>query len=188
MLDGVFDELSQIISNYGGWSITNNGTAFQNLLVARKNNYEMILTIAMAILVISPVVWFFSQLLFWRKRNGEMYILRAFGAIETEIRKIYIVSGVAMAILSFVMTLTLGYAANYLLYRFCNSILPSIGIGSGIRYEYYISVGALVFSAVIAIVCGFLSSLLPYYIERARMRRTLVREEAGDVATSGKEE
>jgi len=83
--------------------------------------------------------------------------------------------------------LVMGYAANYLLYRFCNSILPSLGIGSGIRYEYYISVGALISSAVIAIVCGFLSSLLPYYIEQRNARRALVRETAGVPKKSRKE-
>ena len=116
-----------------------------------------------------------------------MYILRAFGAIESEVRRIHIVSGIAMAVISFVMTLVMGYAANYLLYQFCNNILPSLGIGSGIRYEYYISVGALISSAIIAIVCGFLSSLLPYYIEQVRMRRTLVRQNAGATPKSRKE-
>lgn len=185
--EGIFESISAMMANYDGWSVSKNGTSFDKLLIARKNNYDMILTIAMAILVISPVVWFFSQLLFWRKRNGEMYILRAFGAIESEVRRIHIVSGIAMAVISFVMTLVMGYAANYLLYQFCNNILPSLGIGSGIRYEYYISVGALISSAIIAIVCGFLSSLLPYYIEQVRMRRTLVRQNAGATPKSRKE-
>ena len=106
-------------------------------------------------------------------------MLRAFGAIESEIRRIHLLSGAVMAVLSFVLTLGMGYAANYLLYVFCNTALPSMGLGSGIRYDYYISVGALLFSALIAIVCGLLSSVLPYYIERMRAQKLLSRETVG---------
>lgn len=176
--DGLFLKMVNAINGYDGWSVDREGAAFQSLLIARKNNYDMIFTIAMALLAMSPVIWFFSQILFWRKRSVEFKILRAFGAIEKEIRLIHVFAGCMMAASSFALSLGMGYAANYLLYRFCNSVLPSVGLGSGIRYEYQLSLGALAFSALIAIVCGFLSSLIPYYIERMQDRRVREKENA----------
>lgn len=177
-VDSVFTKITNAIYGYDGWTVQRHNTAFDSLLIARKNNYDMILTIAMAILAISPIVWFFSQFLFWRKRDGEFKMLRAFGAIEKEIRAIHVFAGAVMAAASFVLSLAMGYAANFLLYRFCNTVLPSMGLGSGIRYEYRLSAGALAFSALIAILCGFLSSVLPYYAERAQARRIAEKENA----------
>ena len=105
-------------------------------------------------------------------------MLRAFGAVDRDVRALHICSGVVMAILSFVLSLGMGCAANYLLYRFCNTILPSLGLGSGIRYEYSLSWGALLLSAMIAILCGFFSCLLPYYLERLEMQRQEARQNA----------
>ena len=105
-------------------------------------------------------------------------MLRAFGAVEREIRAIHVCSGVVMAVLSFVLSLGMGSLANYLLYRLCNTVLPSLGIGSGIRYEYHLSVGALLLSALIAILCGFLSSVLPYYVDGSEARREEERQNA----------
>lgn len=175
-VEGVFNEILDMLSIYDGWSASNNGAAFRNLQTAQKNNYNMILTIAMAILAISPVIWFFSQTLFWRKREEEMSLLRATGAVEQEIKRIHVVAGGIMAVLSFVLCLVMGYAANYLLYFVCNSVLPSLGFGDGIRYEYYLSFGALAFSALIAVVCGFFSSLLPYYSWWIREKKRIARE------------
>ena len=105
-----------------------------------------------------------------------MSLLRATGAVEQEIKRIHVVAGGIMAVLSFVLCLVMGYAANYLLYFVCNSVLPSLGFGDGIRYEYYLSFGALAFSALIAVVCGFFSSLLPYYSWWIREKKRIARE------------
>ena len=173
-LEAVFTKIVNLVNGYDGWALERHDAAFDALLVARKNNCAMILCIAMAILAISPVVWFFSQILFWRKRRGELQILRAFGAVEGEIRKLHLFSGLVMAISSFVLSLLMGSASNYLLYRFCNTVLPSLGLSSGIRYEYRLPAGALIFSAVLAVVCGFLSSMLPYYLDRAEEKKRAV--------------
>ena len=184
--NGLFISITNALNGYDGWSVDRMGAAFDGLLTARKNNHDMILTIAMAILSISPVIWFFSQILFWRKRRGEFRMLEAFGATASEIRMIHVFAGGIMAAASFVCSLGMGYAANYLLYRFCNSVLPSIGLGSGIKYEYQLSAGALAFSVLIAITCGFLSCLLPYYLGRADERKSRARENAAPMKRSGK--
>ena len=177
-VDRAFTDITNSLIGYDGWSVERCGAVFSRLLIARKNNTDMILTIAVAIMAISPVIWFFSQLLFWRKRRGEFQMLRAFGAVDRDVRALHICSGVVMAILSFALSLGMGCAANYLLYRFCNTILPSLGFGSGIRYEYSLSWGALLLSAMIAILCGFFSCLLPYYLERLEMQRQEARQNA----------
>ena len=174
--NAVFLKLVNVLSGYEGWALERHNATFDALLVARRNNYGMILCIAMAVLAISPIVWFFSQTLFWGKRRGEIRILRAFGAVENEIFRVHVVSGCVMAVLSFVLSLLMGSGANYLLYRFCNTVLPSVGLGSGIRYEYRLSVGALILSAVLAVACGILSSLLPYYVGRMQDEKERRRE------------
>ena len=166
-----YDELRSLMSLHNGNKIVQTNEHLQRKLVQMQNLPMLVLVLSALILVICPLVWFFSQILFYGKRRFEMDMLRSFGATERELHGIHRVSGAFMAVLSIVITLLLAYAASGLVFLFCNRLMSSLGLGDGTRYEFYISVPALISCVLISMACAYLSSTIPFLLYRARLRR-----------------
>ena len=83
------------------------------------------------------------------------------GAKESDIRVIYLLGGVCIAVLSLFVSILLSYLASYLVYYFVNAVLPNL-TGEFIRYQFYLPWYALVISAVVSVACGFFSAYVPY--------------------------
>lgn len=154
-------------------SIQRNFRTLYSELVAQRHNYDRVIICAVMILLLSPVVWFFSQLLFYFKREKEIGVLRMFGATEKKISQLYSFAGLIMASLAIVVTVLLGYASSYGIYRLFNSVLLKYGMVSGTSYVFYISLPALAVCIVISIICGFLSSYIPYRIGKNRREKEI---------------
>ena len=160
---------------YGGVSVVNTHAVHMSHVNEDKQYDEIFTLVAALLLTISPMIWFFSQTLYYFKRENEFTILQSIGALGTEIRRLYIVGGVCMGILAFVFCLGLGYSLSYLLFRFVNVTLPQ-WTQSYIRYAFYMPWYAIVLSVVMSVACGFLSSFLPYRSFMRRKAKTLAVE------------
>lgn len=141
--------------------VTNNRRIALQQIAADKHNSELFVVISVLILVISPLIWFFNQILYYRKREKEFNIIQSMGAKESDIRKIYLLGGLSMSIMSLAVSILLSYVASYIVYYFVNAILPSLNHDI-IRFQFYLPWYALVISAVISVACGFFSAYLPY--------------------------
>ena len=166
-----YDELRALMSLHSGNKITQTNEHLQRKLLQMQNLPTLVLILSVLILVICPLVWFFSQVLFYGKRRFEMDMLRSFGTTERELHGIHRVSGMFMAIASIAITLILAYAASGLVFLFCNRLMASLGLGDGTRYEFYISIPALISCVLISMACAYLSSTIPFLLYRARLRR-----------------
>ena len=83
------------------------------------------------------------------------------GAKKSDIRIIYLMGGLSMAIMSLVVSILLSYIASYAVYYFVNVILPSLNHET-IRFTFYLPWYALVISTVVSVACGFFSTYVPY--------------------------
>lgn len=170
-IHAAYDEIRSLMSFYSGSVITQTNEHLQRKLLQMRNLPMLVLILSVLILVICPLVWFFSQILFFGKRRVELDMLASFGATDRELRGMHRVSGAYMSAFSIVITLILAYAASGLVFLFCNRLMSSLGIGAGTRYEFYISIPALISCVLISIACAYLSSTLPYVMYRARIKR-----------------
>ena len=170
-MSAAYDEIRSLMSLHSGYQVTQTGEHLAKSLLQMQNLPMRLLILAVLILVICPLVWFFSQVLFYGKRRPEMDMLRSFGATESELRGIHRVSGAFMAISSIFISLILAYSASGLVFLFCNRLMSSLGLGEGTRYEFYISIPALISCILISMACGYLSSTIPFLMYRARLRR-----------------
>ncbi len=153
----------QIINYYGyDFSLTDTYGYLYRTLEKEECSYEFGITLSVLVLMLSPLVWFYSQSLFYKKRGKEMYVLSAYGATNKVLRKIHMVSGYILSALGFVFTALLGVVASFIIFKAMNEWLPVIGFGTGISYSFYISPAALAVCLVLSAFCGFLSSYLPY--------------------------
>ena len=179
------DEMKTLYENVREWAhrsgdilVTDNDIALNRSVSQDRHYDELFIVIALMILVISPLVWFFSQALYYAKREKEFNILQALGAVGKEIKTIYIEGGLTMAALSLVTSVALSYLGSFLVYLFFNVAIPAMQ-GEVIRYSFYMPWYAIVTSIVVSVVCGFLSTYLPF-LSYYRHRRSLQNGGAGE--------
>ena len=70
--------------DYGDVKISNKDITLLNTVARDKHYNELYVVISLLILVISPLVWFFSQALYYGKREKEFNILQSIGAVAKE--------------------------------------------------------------------------------------------------------
>ncbi|MBE6709300.1 MAG: ABC transporter permease [Ruminococcaceae bacterium] len=163
--------------DYGNVSVENTYQVSRNSVAYDKHNNELYICISILLLGISPIMWFFSQSLYYMKRESEFNILQAMGAMVKEIRQIYVQGGLIMAGLSLVVSFVLSFLGSYGLFYVYNVLMPYFS-GENVRYAFYMPWYALLISIVVSVGCGFLSAYLPFksYIKN---RATLENGGAG---------
>lgn len=168
-------ELRDWGTKYGGVRIKNTHSLYMSIVNEDKQYDEIFTLVAALLLTISPMIWFFSQTLYYFKRENEFTILQSMGALATDIRRLYIFGGLFMGVLAFIFCLALGYSMSYLLFKFVNTVVP-YWTQSYVRYQFYMPWYAILVSVVISVACGFLSAFLPYHSFMRRRSKTLAAE------------
>ncbi len=149
------------LSMIGAIKVKNLNAGAEKAIDEDEHYNELFIAISVLILCISPIIWFFSQILFYFKREKEFNIIQSMGANGSDIRKIYLLGGISMSILSFVVSILLSYVASYLMFYAFNVVIPNF-TGEYIRYTFYMPWYALVISVVMSVACGFFSVYIPY--------------------------
>lgn len=162
------------------YSVTQSFSTIKSSLMADRCSYVTIIIIAVMMLMLSPVVWFFSQILFYKKRSKEIEILRVFGAKEKSLRGIYIFAGLIMVVVAVIMTVLLSLILNFGTYKLFNEWLPAYGFTNVVNYDFYVSVVAIVISIAVSVICGFLSSYIPYKLNKNQIK-SKVQKERGNI-------
>ena len=166
---------------YGDVKVTNTHRALLNAIDDDKHYNELFVVISLLILCISPLVWFFSQTLYYNKREKEFNILQSIGAVMKEIRQIYLQGGICMASMSLVVSIVLSYIGSYILFYVYNVLMPYF-TGENVRYVFYMPWYAILTSIIMSVACGFLSTYLPfrsYYKNRYSLQNGGAGEEFG---------
>ncbi len=163
---------------YGEVKISNTHQLSLDTISEDKHFDELIASISVLILMISPLVWFFTQTLYYFKREKEFNILQSIGALTKDIRHIYLQGGLVMAGLSLIVAIVLSYLGSYALFYVYNVMLPYFN-GENVRYAFYMPWYAILISIVMSVGCGFWSTYLPFrsYI---KSRFTLENGGAGE--------
>ena len=155
-------QLRRAVSSFKDWLVTPTGNYFESNVKSLKNDAAVILTLAVCLLLISPMVWYFSQIMFYRKRRNEFAVLHALGAPDESFAKLHRMAGGVLSGAAFLITVAVSLLCNYLVFFCVNTLLPWLHITESVRYEFRLSVPALIACVVISAVCGFLSCELPY--------------------------
>ena len=145
------------------YRLTRTHDVVEHNMTVEENQRVFVVFLSYLVLVMCPVVWFFSQFAFFDKRKNELYVLRAYGAKEKNISKIFLYSGAVVSALGFLISILMSLPMSYLIYKTMSSWLPSAGfINTGINYKFYISPMALLLSAFVTAISGFVSAYMPY--------------------------
>ncbi len=166
----LFRQVREWGRQYGDVKVTNHDTSM-NTAVARDRHYgELIVCLSILILLISPLVWFFSQSLYYARREPELRILSAMGAVLREIRSVFLLDGGALAALSLAVSLLLSYGGSYLVFLVFNLAIPYLS-GASVRFTFLMPWYAILTSVAVSVACGFFSAYRSY---RSHLRRRAV--------------
>ena len=165
--DALAEQISMLAEDFA-WKYQRNGSFFDDMIADARKDHLITAVIAVFILVVSPLIWFFSQLLFYRRREEEFYMLQALGGFDVEIRGLHVTAGATLSCLAFLVTLGMSYAMNAALYLSIGRLLPALGMVTSVNYNYYMPLWALALCAAVSVACGFASSLVPYLLWRRR--------------------
>lgn len=162
-----YDEISrniqEIKNRYGyDFSFIDRYGYFYRTVENEKRVFEFGILLSLLVLMISPIVWFYSQSLFYKKRSKEMYVLTAYGAGRRVLGRIHKTSALMLSVISFVFTALLGVLSSLFIFKLLNEWLAFFGFGDGVRYSFSIPPAAFALCLVISILCAFISSYLPY--------------------------
>ncbi len=174
------DALSEQISSLAkdlSWQYRRNGVFFDDMIADARSDHLITAVISAFILLVSPLVWFFSQLLFYRRRGEEFYMLQAMGGLSREIRGLHLTAALVLSVAAFMITLGMSYLFNLVLYLAMSRALPALGIVKAINYNYYMPLWALALCAAVSVVCGFASCIVPYRLWAKRNQASGIAKE-----------
>jgi ABC-type antimicrobial peptide transport system permease subunit len=157
-------KLRRVTAPFSDWLVTPMGNYFESGIKSLKNDNAVILTLAVCLLVISPLVWYFSQIMFYRKRRNEFAVLHALGAPDSAFGKMHRLAGGVLSGAAFLVTILVSLLCNYLVYFTVNTLLPWLHLTESIRYEFTLSLPALIACVLVSVLCGYLSCELPYHL------------------------
>lgn len=155
------------------WSIAETDSPIYAIAYDMPDIPTLLYVASCLIMLVSPIVWVLTQIMFYRKREREFTLLRSFGARVSDIGKQHALSGGLLTLLGFSVTYCLSAAACYIIYRVFSHILPSLGFyESDVPFDKYVSVGTLLLCAAVSALCATLSELIPYLIYRRKCKKT----------------
>lgn len=154
--------IADLLYYYDEYVVTRERVYEERALEQRAGISPLLAIVAVMVLLFFPLACFFSQFLFYFKRNQEFSVLLAIGAVPKEINRIHRIDSTLLSAANFVLTLGLSFFLNWLVYAACNTWLPSLGIiGNVVRYQYSISPVMLILCLAVSLVCGILSCEIP---------------------------
>lgn len=160
------DELDRTLrdtADFWDGKLYKSGTHFEHRLENTHMYEDFIVILACILLVFIPLVWFFNQLLFYRKRQNEFYILQSISAPMSRIRDLHLQSGIIMIPLA-IVSLIAATVVVALIYCVTTFLLPGVfSIGSAVLVDFSISPLAYVVSFALTFISSMLSAYVPYY-------------------------
>ena len=171
-LGKIREAIVKIMTGYPGYDIKAYDAVFDYNLYQRAGERLPIMICAAAILLISPMVWLFSQAAFSAKRETEIYMLSAMGGTDGDLKKLFLFSGGVLAILASAATAALGSLINYGVFYVANYFLPSLGMGESVRYRYSFSLPGFLICVLLSAGGAMLSTYLPFIFYKKNRDRT----------------
>lgn len=165
---------------YGDWVVDRTYNFFYSTIQNGRNISGAIRTLAILLMLVSPLIWLFSQIMFYRKRREELILLHALGAKRRAVSGLFPLSGGVLSFLAFLITAAGVWVTSLLVYTVVAVILPKFHIIDAFNYTYSLSLPMLGLCALVSLVCGFLSCMIPCWLFRREQRRAHGSAPGGD--------
>ena len=120
----------------------------------------------------TPVLWLFSQKVFYEKRESEVTLLYRMGAGEKRLIGMFFTGGAFVAAVSFVASIVMSFLTSVALLTVVAWILPFFGFRHSWMLTFEFEAWTLLLSAAVCTVCGIIASLWAYYRGSRERKKT----------------
>ncbi len=167
----------KLVNEVGDKSVvTWNNAIEENREKIDMNGITVIKIIALFSLILSPLFWFFSQIMFYGKRDEEFRMLRGLGATEREIKKIFRKDGRIFALIGAASAVAFSMLGIFVITKLNKLFVAFFDNGALHLYRFEMPWMALAIAVAVTAICAYLSSIVPYIINKRKVNKALSRE------------
>ncbi len=164
--DAVVEFVQNYIDKVGGVSMTIDFGTIEDNIREGQNYTTMILVLAFSVFAVSPLTGFFSQILFYKKREQEFDVMRAVGGTGRKLKQLFLTDAFVLSLLSGILYSALSFGLIHLVCAVINTpyVFPLLNIGNTVHTFYpemsmtwffFGLVLTVLFSALQVLLCAF---------------------------------
>ena len=172
----IHSQIRDVLQAYPEARSEENGK-YYSALSAKTESYDVFIKLSGVVCIcLIPLMWLYSQLLFYRRRQGELDTLICLSAREGQIRALHMADAVILGACALVC-LPLSMGCVTLIHKLYNYTIPRIFLsGANVIITPSVPVTEYIAVALICTVSAALSSLIPYVIFRVSKQKKEKRE------------
>ncbi len=160
--DEILREITYIAADYEGYSIDVSTYHSKMQLTAMVPPDVIAVFISVSLLLVIPMLWFYSQSGFYAKRRGELSMLEALGARREDIKRLFFESGAMITVLTFAATALAGLAVSFVMTLATGLVLPLFGASVPVVFGWS-DVGLQLLAALlVSLSCGVPCAMKEY--------------------------
>lgn len=157
----LYEHLRKAEFVYSNLSVIDLNTRESRQIEANKNYSGIFTMFAWVLLTISPMIWVFSQILFYYKRRQEFDLYLSIGSTMSAIRKLMLQDAIRYAVVSAGLFLLLAPPVSLVVHRAIGYITAFLG--GDMLASFKLPWFAYLIGALISALCGFVSTMIPWY-------------------------
>ncbi len=158
-VDLIQGKIATIIKPFANGAVDSNHTASDEAIEQSKNKFAVYFFTAAIILCIVPILWMFSQRMFYIKRKDEFTLLEAVGVTSKKIRKILLLDASVLSAGACLIYLIIAPVGVILMRDLANRFFSRLGY---LRYSEGLPIIPYIIGAIVLCACAFVSSYLAY--------------------------
>lgn len=159
-ISDLYYQLRHVADYYTNMTVTDLDSATARTMELNKNYSSIIAMLSFVLLAVCPLFWFFSQALFYMKRQQELELLQSMGAGSSAIKRYLRDDAVRFSITGGVLFAVLAPLVSWLIHRLVGYIM--VFAGDTMLASFKLPVPAYIAGILINIVCGLASGYLAW--------------------------
>ncbi len=162
----LYYQLRHVADYYTNMTVTNLDVRTAHTVEVNKNYTSIIQMMALVLLAVCPLIWIFSQILFYQKRQQELELLQAMGASTLALKRYILGDAFRFALTGGLLFALLAPAVSWLIHRLIGYIM--IFAGGTMLASFRLPVSAYVAGILLNLLLGFISSYLAWILYQKR--------------------
>ena len=168
----VHQKIDELMFSYDGWSVKCHDAAIDSYVDKKVDMPALLYLLSALVLVICPLIWVFSQTMFFRKREPEFRTLCYIGIEMKKILGIHLVSGALIFVLGFVVNFVFSRLACFGIYKLLTALLPRLGVlGVSVSFDSFVPIEIMLICAAVTALCGTVASIIPFLAYKAKLKK-----------------
>ena len=174
-IEELYDNIKYWAGQYSDTEVTHLNALAEGRAERETQKLPILYTFAAMLLVLAPLFWFFSQIMFYHKRAREFELLRDMGATEKTIKKIFTYDGRFMAMLGALALAVMSAVGIAVIYLITVKISPYVSESVIARYSFKMPWIPLAAAMAVTVISAYFASVVSYRINKKNAQKRFVR-------------